>query len=60
MLKEDFIKKVSKIDKTFEDEFKAKYNSPELIWRYLKKNGVFSNSCTCTPKETTEEISEWW
>lgn len=32
MTKEEFISLVSKIDNTFEDEFKADYNSPELIW----------------------------
>lgn len=35
--KEVFIKLVSKIDQTFEDEFKAEYNSPELIWEFLKQ-----------------------
>ncbi len=36
MTKEEFIKKFSKIEDTFEDEFKAEYNSPELIWQELK------------------------
>lgn len=36
LTKEEFIKTVSKIDTTGEDEFKAKYNSPELLWKYLK------------------------
>jgi uncharacterized coiled-coil protein SlyX len=31
-LKIDFIKMVSKIDKTFEDDFNGEFNSPELIW----------------------------
>jgi hypothetical protein len=35
MNKDYFIKTTSKIDQTFEDEFKAKYNSPELIWDNL-------------------------
>lgn len=35
MTKEEFIKLVSKIDTTFEDEFKSEYNSPELIWNKL-------------------------
>jgi len=37
LTKEQFISKVSKIDQTFEDEFKAEYNSPELIWEVIKK-----------------------
>ena len=32
MTKEQWIKLVSKMDQTEEDEFKAIYNSPELIW----------------------------
>ena len=32
MTKQDFINRVSKINETFEDEFKAEYNSPELLW----------------------------
>ena len=30
-IREDFISRVSKINETEEDEFKAEYNSPELI-----------------------------
>ncbi len=37
MNKKQFISKVSKIDQTFEDEFKAEYNSPELIWEKVVK-----------------------
>ncbi len=37
MKKAEFIKKFSKIEYTFEDEFKAEFNSPELIWEALKK-----------------------
>lgn len=33
--KKEFIEKVSKIEQTFEDEFKAEYNSPELIWQRI-------------------------
>lgn len=36
MTKEEFIKLVSKIDQTGEDEFKAVYNSPEKIWRIIE------------------------
>lgn len=32
MTKEQWIKLVSKMDQTEEDEFKAIYNSPELMW----------------------------
>lgn len=37
MKKEDFIKKVSKITTISEDEFKAEFNSPELIWEVVSK-----------------------
>lgn len=32
MTKDEFINLVSKVNETGEDEFKAEYNSPELIW----------------------------
>lgn len=35
--KEQFISKVSKINETGEDEFKAEFNSPELIWEKVIK-----------------------
>ena len=35
MNKEQFIREVSKIEQTFEDEFRACYNSPELIWKHI-------------------------
>ena len=37
MKKAEFIKKFSKIEDTFEDEFIAEFNSPELIWEALKE-----------------------
>ena len=37
MKKAEFIKKFSKIEETFEDEFRAEFNSPELIWDALKE-----------------------
>jgi hypothetical protein len=37
MKKAEFIKKFSKIEDTFEDEFRAEFNSPELIWEALKE-----------------------
>lgn len=37
MTKAEFIKKFSKIEETFEDEFRAEFNSPELIWEALKE-----------------------
>ena len=40
MKKEKFINEVSKIDQTTEDEFKAEYNSPELLWEFIKKNST--------------------
>lgn len=41
MTKQDFIDKVSKIHETGEDEFRAEYNSPELIWRILPSEAEF-------------------
>jgi hypothetical protein len=41
MNKEFFINKVSKINQTFEDEFKAEFNSPELIWDNLLSGAIF-------------------
>jgi len=41
MNKKYFINKVSKIDKTFEDEFKAEFNSPEMLWDRVLKNAIF-------------------
>ena len=35
MTKESFINLVSKINDTYEDEFRGEYNSPELIWKNL-------------------------
>ena len=46
MKKEEFIKKFSKIGDTFEDEFRAEFNSPELIWGALCKTTAIS-SCDC-------------
>lgn len=37
MKKAEFIKKFSKIENTFEDEFRSEFNSPELIWDALKE-----------------------
>ena len=37
MKKAEFIKKFSKIEDTFEDEFRAEFNSPELIWEAIRK-----------------------
>jgi hypothetical protein len=31
-MKQYFIEKTSKIEQTFEDEFKAEFNSPECMW----------------------------
>jgi len=41
MNKEFFISKVSKIEQTFEDEFRGEFNSPELIWNNFLKNDFF-------------------
>lgn len=37
LTKEDFIKQVSKIEDTFENEFKPDFNSPELLWEHFLK-----------------------
>lgn len=37
MKKNDFINHFSKVNKTFDDEFKAEFNSPELLWVELQK-----------------------
>lgn len=34
--KKEFIEKVSKQNATFEDEFKAEFNSPTLMWNFIK------------------------
>lgn len=49
MNKDLFISMVSKIDQTFEDEFKAEYNSPELIWEKIicKLTAQSPVICTC-------------
>ena len=51
--KEFFINKVSKIQETFEDEFKADYNSPELIWDKFLKN---ANLCLDIKDNTPNDI----
>ena len=50
MNKDLFIKMVSKIDQTCEDEFKAEYNSPELIWKKIicKLTAQSPVICTCS------------
>ena len=41
MNKEYLIKKTSKIEQTFEDEFKADFNSPECIWDNFLENELW-------------------
>ena len=41
MEKEQFINLVSKIKETYEDEFRAEFNSPELIWERVVKDISF-------------------
>lgn len=36
MTKKEFLTAFSKINETFEDEFRAEFNSPELLWEALK------------------------
>jgi len=47
MKKAEFIKIVSKIEDTFEDEFRAEFNSPELIWEALIKQLILSSVSKC-------------
>lgn len=58
MNKDYFIKKVSKIEQTFEDEFKAEFNSPELIWDNLLHNAIFWRDIKKgTPKEDGQYLT---
>jgi len=51
MTKKEFLRTVSKIDDTGEDEFRAVYNSPEAIWplfeslqeRYTQLHAAFES-----------------
>lgn len=49
--KEQWLNLVSKVDQTFEDEFKAEYNSPELMFpliqRLLKQCNVMRSCIHC-------------
>ena len=60
MKKDYFIQKTSKVEQTFEDEFKAEFNSPELLWDNFLCH-VFEKSkavCDCVwtgPKCESEE-----
>jgi len=40
-MKNYFINKTSKIEQTFEDEFRAEFNSPECIWDNLLELEIF-------------------
>ena len=41
MNKEYLINKTSKIEQTFEDEFKAEFNSPECMWDNFLENELW-------------------
>ena len=45
MTKKEFISLVSKIHETGIDEFKAEYNSPELLWEKVLKQAFAPPSC---------------
>lgn len=52
MTKQNWINLVSKINQTEEDEFKAEYNSPELMWekvvsKIFIKPDVIRQVCEC-------------
>ena len=55
MKKAEFIKKVSKIEDTFEDEFRAEFNSPELIWEAVIKQLILSGVSNCVAIESEEQ-----
>ena len=44
MTKKEYIDKYSKVSETFEDEFRSKYNSPELMWESLKDTLITKKS----------------
>ena len=47
MNKEQWIKLVSKIEDTFEDEFRGEYNSPEVMWeKIISKLKLSKKRCT--------------
>jgi len=46
MNKTEFLEKVSKIDRTGEDEFRGMYNSPELIWEQLIQPHIIAKQVT--------------
>jgi len=61
MKKAEFIKKVSKIEDTFEDEFRAEFNSPELIWESVIKQLILagvSNWVAIESEEQPERITD--
>jgi len=55
MKKAEFIKKVSKIEDTFEDEFRAEFNSPELIWEAVIKQLILSGVSNWVAIESEEQ-----
>jgi hypothetical protein len=54
MKKAEFIKKFSKVEDTFEDEFRAEFNSPELIWKALKEQLLMQS--VVVPKGTLCDV----
>jgi len=61
MKKAEFIKKVSKIEDTFEDEFRAEFNSPELIWEAVIKQLILagvSNWVAIESEEQPERVTD--
>jgi hypothetical protein len=57
MKKAEFIKIVSKIEDTFEDEFRAEFNSPELIWEALIKQLTIPDVVKSLPND--EEVKAY-
>lgn len=63
MKKAEFIKKFSKIEDTLEDEFRAEFNSPELLWEALKEQLTLtdvvgqSEQLTCPSCKSTNILS---
>ena len=55
MTKQEFLSITSKIEQTFEDEFKAEYNSPEYLWDNLLSKHFSEETfkCPCCGSDKT-------
>lgn len=53
--KEQWLKLVSKVDQTFEDEFKAEFNSPELMFPIVQRLLQQTPCTTQLPDDSSTE-----